>query len=437
MLCMAQGVSVASDATSDYRLGPQDKVKLSVYEWRASRDEVFEWKALNSEYIVNASGRLAVPLIGEIQATGITTADLAQEIGQKLRERLGFATAPDISLQVVQFRPFYVTGYVDRPGEYPYRPDLTVLQAAAIAGGQRKEPGLLRLEREAIAARGDMELYAMEMTGLMARSARLSAELKGSAKIDFPAALLERAGESNIGFLLSQEDLIHTTRTQAFDNQVAALEKLKDFLEQEVKSLTAQLAAHDRQVSSMHKELGEIKDLVAKGYATVSRQNNLDRAEAQLLGDRLRLESNLMKARQEASRTEVMILELRNKRSTEVTTELRASQQKLEELSRKVATAEKLLNESEVIAPLYATQRSRSKQPELSYSIVRVREGQSMEIPAAEGTRIEPGDTIKVDVVKSETGALSGKRQVDAPKVRLGAGDPVRQQPQPAKFSGN
>jgi hypothetical protein len=116
---------------------------------------------------------------------------------------------------------------------------------------------------------------------------------------------------------------------------------------------------------------------------------------------------------------------------------LRASQQKLEELSRKVATAEKLLNESEVIAPLYATQQSRAKQPELSYSIVRVREGQSAEIPAAEGTRIEPGDTIKVDVVRSETGAASGKRQIDVPKVRLGAGDPARQLPQPAKFGGN
>jgi protein involved in polysaccharide export with SLBB domain len=403
LLPVRQSLSEGAGATSGYRLGPQDKLRLSVYEWRPSRDEVFEWKALNTEYVVNIAGRLAVPLIGEIAATGMTTSELALQVGQKLRERMGFATLPDVSVEIIQHRPFYVTGHVERAGEYPFRPGLTVLQAIAIAGGQQRsiEQGLLRLERETIAARGELQLYSMEIDVLLARTARLSAELKGESTITMPPALLERASETNIGLLLSQEELIHVTRMKAFDNQIAALQKLSDQLGSEIESVTAQIAVHDKQVASMNRELGDIKGLVARGLSTVSRQNLLERAEAQLLGDRLRLESNLMKARQEMSRTEVAILELRNKRSTETATELRMAQQKLAEVGRRMETTDTLILESQMLAPLYAARLG--TQSSLKYTIVRVRNGQALEIAATESFSVEPGDTVKVEMTRPES----------------------------------
>lgn len=429
----------AADAAADYRLGPEDKVRLSVFEWRASRDEMFEWKAFNSQYTVNASGRLALPLIGEIPAAGFTTATLARDIGEKLRDRLGFATAPDIALEIVQFRPFYVTGLVEKPGEYPYRPGLTVLQATAIAGGQRRNDlAMVRLEREVIASRGDLEIYTGEMTSLMARAARLSAEVKGASKVEFPAALLERASDPNIALLMSQEEQIHSTRTQAFEAQVAALEKLRDFLEKAVESLTGQLAAHDRQVSSTQKELADVKALVARGYSTTARANQLDRADAQMQGDHLRLESELVRNKQEASRADIAILELRNKRSTEATTDLRAVQQRMEEIGRKVATTEKLLNDSEVTAPLLDP-AARNRRPELNYTIVRTQDGLSTEIPALESTPVQPGDTIKVELLRSGGSSASRARPVqpDAPKAKSSQSVPAPELRKAAKFSTN
>lgn len=90
---------------------------------------------------------MSLPLVGEIQAAGVTPADLGRIIGDQLKERLGMIDAPDTAVEVVQYRPFYIIGQVDKPGEYPYRPGLTVLQALSVAGGMQRisDMGLFRL----------------------------------------------------------------------------------------------------------------------------------------------------------------------------------------------------------------------------------------------------------------------------------------------------
>ena len=119
-----------------YKLGPQDKVSIKVYEWRASRDEIFEWTAFKADYIVSASGYLSLPLLGDVSANGLTTMELTRELGLRLKDRMGLVASPDVTVEVVQFRPFYIVGAVEKPGEYPYRPGLNVLEAFAIAGGR-------------------------------------------------------------------------------------------------------------------------------------------------------------------------------------------------------------------------------------------------------------------------------------------------------------
>ena len=54
----------SANIETDYKLGALDKIRVKVFEWRPSRDEVFEWAALNAEYTIGASGKLALPLIG-------------------------------------------------------------------------------------------------------------------------------------------------------------------------------------------------------------------------------------------------------------------------------------------------------------------------------------------------------------------------------------
>jgi protein involved in polysaccharide export with SLBB domain len=187
-LCLAGPVG-----SSDYTLGSLDKIRLKVFEWRASRDEIFEWTAFNAEYTVGAGGKISLPLIGDMAAAGKSPTELAQAIGQALRTRIGLAEPPSISVEVVQFRPFYIVGDVERPGEYAYRPGLTLLQAITIAGGMPRAKNLspARLERESISTRGDLRLLEGDLVATMARKARLTSELQASDEIAIPDELNE------------------------------------------------------------------------------------------------------------------------------------------------------------------------------------------------------------------------------------------------------
>ena len=76
---------------------------------------------------------MAIPLVGQIPAKGLTTVELGHAVEAALRD--GFLKNPDVSVEVLDYRPFYILGEVNKPGEYPYTNGLTVLNAVATANG--------------------------------------------------------------------------------------------------------------------------------------------------------------------------------------------------------------------------------------------------------------------------------------------------------------
>ncbi|APG88492.1 polysaccharide biosynthesis/export family protein [Sinorhizobium americanum] len=389
----------AANADDEYLLGPQDKVRIKIYEWRASRDAIFEWSALNDEFAVSAGGSLSLPFAGEIRAAGLTPKSLAYAIGDQLMRNMGLGRRPDAAVEVIQYRPFYIVGHVMQPGEFPYRPDLTVLQALSIAGGLRmREESIARFEREVIQGRGDVNLLALENTSLLARKARLEAELKNAENIQFPSSLITRQNDRAVALLMEQEQSIFRVRREGLQTQVRALENLHEFLEKELASLDAQLLFHDKQIRSIQKELTDVSSLVSKGLAAAPREMSLDRALTQYQSERLTAETSLLRARQEISRTEITILELRNRYTNEVTVTLRQTQAELDALSRKAETAIELLHESEISAPRLLALRAKAARAKPVYTIVRAANGRSEELPATESSIVRPGDTLKVEI---------------------------------------
>lgn len=107
----------------EYRLGAADKVRVNV----------FGEEALTGEFLVGGSGKISLPLIGEVQAAGLTIAELQEEIANALSQ--GYINEPRVSAEVLNYRPFYILGEVNKPGEYPYTNNLTVLNAVATSEG--------------------------------------------------------------------------------------------------------------------------------------------------------------------------------------------------------------------------------------------------------------------------------------------------------------
>ena len=106
-----------------YQLGTGDKVRVSVY----GEDD------LSGEFQVDGNGRISLPLIGEIDAAGGTAPQLEQEIARKLSD--GYLQSPRVAVEITTYRPFYVIGEVNKPGEYAYVNGMSALNAVALAGG--------------------------------------------------------------------------------------------------------------------------------------------------------------------------------------------------------------------------------------------------------------------------------------------------------------
>ncbi len=94
---------------------------------------VFGQDTLSNTYTVDAAGMVTLPLVGAVNARGLTTADLSHAVASRLKQ--SFIRDPSVAVEVDTYRPFFVLGEVAFPGQYPYVPNMTVETAVAIAGG--------------------------------------------------------------------------------------------------------------------------------------------------------------------------------------------------------------------------------------------------------------------------------------------------------------
>lgn len=118
----AQTSSLPS-ATEGYRLGSGDRVRVTV----------FGQQELTGEYAIDGGGQMSFPLIGQLQAGGMTAAELEKALIGKLSPN--YLKNPSVSVEVLTYRPFYIVGEVRTPGSYPFVNGMSVLNAVALAGG--------------------------------------------------------------------------------------------------------------------------------------------------------------------------------------------------------------------------------------------------------------------------------------------------------------
>jgi len=119
------GFPVAGGAQNldEYRLGPGDKLGVKVF----GHDD------LSGEFVIDGTGQIAMPLIGRVSAMGQTLQEIQDELTAILNR--DFIVDPKVAVEVLNYRPFFILGQVEKPGSYPYVNGLDVRQAVALAGG--------------------------------------------------------------------------------------------------------------------------------------------------------------------------------------------------------------------------------------------------------------------------------------------------------------
>jgi protein involved in polysaccharide export with SLBB domain len=109
--------------TAVYRLGSGDELRITI----------FGEENMTGTYKIDGAGMLAMPLIGNVMAGNLTVAELQMRIGQQLSQ--GFLVNPRVAVQVMNYRPFFILGEVNRPNQYPYVEGMKVINAVAMASG--------------------------------------------------------------------------------------------------------------------------------------------------------------------------------------------------------------------------------------------------------------------------------------------------------------
>jgi len=106
-----------------YKMGAGDLISISIY------DE----PDLSLEVRIGLSGQISFPLLGEVEVSGLSPKVLEQKLTSGLKGP--YLIDPSVTVSIVEYRPFYITGEVEKPGSYAFHPGLTVDKAITISGG--------------------------------------------------------------------------------------------------------------------------------------------------------------------------------------------------------------------------------------------------------------------------------------------------------------
>lgn len=119
----AEALRAANAQAIAYRLGTGDKLHIAV----------FGADKFSGDYTVAPDGNIALPLVGNVHAAGLTIPQLHKAVVALLGN--GYVKDPRVTIVASDLRPYYILGEVNKPGRYSYMPDLTVMDAVATAQG--------------------------------------------------------------------------------------------------------------------------------------------------------------------------------------------------------------------------------------------------------------------------------------------------------------
>lgn len=366
----------------EYRLGPQDRLRIYVSEW----------PALSGEVVVGPTGSITMPIVGRIPAANLSTLELADAISQRLQEKARLGQTPDTAVDIAVYRPFYILGNVQQPGEFPYRPGMRVLNALSIAGGiYRAERGMQwEIDKVSISSQGDIAVLATRRADLKAERIRLEAELDD--KPAFPAAPAD-AGET-LRRALAEQRRIFEAGLERRRSERTLLQNSITSITQEIASISEQIVDVGQKVKATQTELEQVRKL-AKDDLAVHRLLPMERAFADAKREQKDLEISRLRAEQRLNDTRRSLVHLDEERRNtalagiqHVNAQMREADERYDALARLLAGASTFGDTTDQAATAGA----------MPARVVIVRtEGDTVrEIEADELTRVLPGDIIKV-----------------------------------------
>lgn len=380
---------VSPALANETSFAPQTKIRLTIAQWMPSKGQYERWDALGGEYTVSDDGAVFLPFLGSLPVGNLDNAGLTNQIATRLQQKIGLMQAPVVMIEILEYPPIYVVGDVAKPGEYKFRPGLTVLQSLAMGGGPVRAKS--EQQTQSIRLAGELRETDHAILRSAAKLSRLQAEMDGAKEITFDRT--DGSDQQYAAGIYNEERVIFQARASALERQSKALTELRDLLNTEISTLEEKQAGADDNIKSVEDQLVSVKTLVAKGLTLSSRQMDLQRLLTTYRADKLDLVTAIMRGRQAISETTRNLEGLADTRRSEIATEAQSERANLDQLKMKRELTQKLLIEG-----LAAGDDAKNPGDELplTFTVSRRNDGQINQFPASETTALEPGDVVRV-----------------------------------------
>lgn len=372
-------------------LAPLTKLRLTVVQFVASTGEYKRWDALGGDMDVGPDGALTVPTLGPINVVGMGADQLGAEIGKRLQAKLGLLDAPDATVQVLAYPPIYIVGSVTAPGQYAFLPGMTVVQALALAGGERNAQTTSGLS-QTIKLQADLDSFSADILRTRARLARLDAEYGKAKEITFPASL--NANDPLVAGIIEQERMIFQAHFNEMERQRTSLTQMGELYNAEIDALQQKGAALDEQIALAQQQVDSMIGLVNSGSATVSRLNEVQRALSDLRSERLDVVVASMTAKQNLNASQRDLARLEDEQQSNTAASLQQEQAALDKLTLNQSATARMLGQS--LEFDHSITLARTARTSLVYAIVRQKDGQASTLDATEASALLPGDLVRV-----------------------------------------
>ena len=340
---------------------------------------------------VNIDGEVSLPLVGEVRAAGKGLPDLRRHVADLLAGTRKLQD-PDVTVELVELRPFYVTGDVSRPGAVPFRGGLTVRSAISLAGGYdalrfRSENPLLMAPE----LRSQSESLWVELVRRQARVLTLQAEMDGKDVADLSSLREAPVPKASVAAIADVEQRDLKVRVAEYAKQKAFLERAIVQANEAVTGLETGLQDQSRFLSKQVEAGERLQASYARGVTPVMRVEEENRSMAMLRNQQVDTTARLAQAKRDRDEAVRALERWPDERRRRLLAETQDAFVEVERLRASLRSAgERLLYTGAVTAQL----KRGANPPETV--IHRDVDGKRASIRVGEDDPVRPGDVIEV-----------------------------------------
>jgi HlyD family secretion protein len=226
-----------------------------------------------------------------------------------------------------------------------------VVGEVRVHDGDLVKSGDILVRLDDTVTKASLAIVTKSLNALWARAARLEAEQRGRDKVTFPPELLQRKDDPDAQEVMASEAKLFEVRTNGRTGQKAQLRERVTQLKEEISGLEAQEKSKDQEIALVEKELVGVKSLYDQHLVQLTRLTTLQRDSARLAGERAQYVSSIAQAKGKITEIELQIIQVDKDMVSEVSKDLRETNDKIGEFVERKVTAEDQLRRTDMRAP--------------------------------------------------------------------------------------